>query len=67
MSVAKVIEISASSPVSFEAAVQEGVSRASKTVKGITGAWVNEEKVVVEDGKITEWRVSLKVSFILND
>jgi flavin-binding protein dodecin len=67
MSVAKVIEISSSSPVSFEAAVQEGISRASKTVKGITGAWVNEEKVVVNDGKITEWRVSLKVSFVLGD
>ncbi len=67
MSVAKVIEISSSSPVSFEAAVQEGITRASKTVKGITGAWVNEEKVVVEDGKITEWRVCLKVSFLLKD
>jgi len=67
MSVAKVIEISASSPVSFEAAVQEGIARASQTVKGITGAWVNEEKVVVNDGKIIEWRVSLKVSFVLSD
>ncbi len=67
MSVTKVIEINASSTKNFEDAVEQGVARAAKTVNGITGAWVNEEKVVVRDGKVTEWRVNLKVSFLLND
>lgn len=65
MSVAKVIEINASSDKSFEDAVRNGVARASKTVSGITGAWVNEEKVVCKDGEVIEWRVNLKVSFLL--
>lgn len=65
MSVAKVIEINASSKKSFEDAVEKGISKASKTVKGIQGAWVNEQKVVVDDGKIAEWRVNMKVSFLL--
>lgn len=67
MSVAKVIEINASSDKSFEDAVRNGIARASKTVSGITGAWVNEETVVCKDGDVTEWRVNLKVSFLLND
>ena len=67
MSVAKVVEISSSSPVSFHDAIEKGIARASQTLKGITGAWVNEEKVTVEDGKITSWRVNMKVSFILSD
>lgn len=66
MSVAKVIEINASSKKSFEDAIEKGIAKASKTVKGITGAWVKEEKVVVEDGKVTEWRVNMKVSFLLD-
>lgn len=65
MSVAKVVEINASSKKSFEDAIQKGIAKAAETVKGITGAWVNEQKVVVEDGKVTEWRVNMKVSFIL--
>ena len=67
MSVAKVTEISASSTKSFEDAVEIGIARASKTLKNITGAWVNEEKVVVKDGKITAWQVNMKVTFVLND
>lgn len=67
MSVAKVTEIIASSSKSFDDAVAEGVKRASKTLKNVQGAWVNEQKVVVEDGKITEYRVSMKVTFILKD
>ena len=66
MSVAKVIEINASSKKNFEDAIEKGIGKASKTVKGITGAWVNEEKVVVEDGKVTEWRVNMKVSFLID-
>lgn len=66
MSVVKVIEINSSSKRSFEDAVEKGISKASKTVKGIQGAWVNEQKVVVDDGKINEWRVNMKVSFLLD-
>lgn len=66
MSIAKVIEISASSPTSFEDAISTGIAKASETVKNISGAWVNEEKVVVENGKITEWRVHLKVTFVVH-
>ena len=65
MAIVKVIEISSSSTESFQDAITSGIAKASETIKGITGAWVNEEKVVVEDGKITEWRVNLKVSFVV--
>jgi flavin-binding protein dodecin len=67
MSVAKVTEITASSKKSFGDAVEVGVKRASKTLEGIQGAWVNEMSVVVKDGKIAEFRVNMKVTFILKD
>ena len=66
MSVVKVTEISSSSKVSFEDAIKQGINRASKTLRNITGAWVNEEKVVVDNGSVTEWRVNMKVSFELD-
>jgi flavin-binding protein dodecin len=65
MAVAKVTEITASSPKSFDDAVQVGITRANKTLKGIQGAWVNEMKVEVSNGKITEYRVNMKVTFVL--
>ncbi len=65
MSVAKVIEISAESPKSFEDAVKEGIARASTTVEGIKAAWVKQQQVTVEDGKVTGYRVDLKVTFVL--
>ena len=65
MAIVKVIEISSSSQSSFEDAIRTGIAKASETVKDITGAWVNEQKVVVEDGNVTEWRVNLKVSFVV--
>ena len=67
MSVVKVTEISSSSKVSFQDAVETGVARASKTLRNVSGAWVNEEKVIIRDGKITEWRVNMKISFALDD
>lgn len=67
MSVARVTEIIASSSKSFDDAVEEGVKRASKTLKNVTGAWVQDQKVTVEDGKISEYRVNLKVTFVLKD
>jgi flavin-binding protein dodecin len=65
MSVAKVVEVSASSPTSFEEAVKNGIDKAGETLRGIKGAWVSEEKVEVENGKITEFRVTLRISFVL--
>jgi len=67
MSVAKVTEIIASSPKSFDDAVKKGISRANKTLKDVSGAWVDGQKVVVKKGNIEEYRVNLKVTFILKD
>jgi flavin-binding protein dodecin len=67
MSVAKIIEISSESPVSFEDAVQVGISKAAETIKQIQGAWISEQKVVVEKGKITRYRVTMRVTFVLED
>ena len=67
MSVAKVTEIIASSPVSFDEAVKEGIKRAGKTLEHVRSAWVKDLKVVVEQGKVAEYRVTMKVSFILNE
>lgn len=67
MSVAKVSEIIASSNKSFDDAVAKGIKRASKTLKGVTSAWVQDQQVVVADGKIKEYRVNLKVTFVLQD
>jgi dodecin len=67
MSVARVTEIIASSNTSFEDAVEKGIARAVKTLQNVEGAWVKEQKVIVKDGKIAEYRVDLKVTFILID
>lgn len=67
MAVAKVTEISASSPKGFDDAVQAGITRASKTLQQIRGAWVEDMKVEVENGRITEYRVRMKVTFVLKD
>jgi len=67
MSVAKITEISASSNTSFEDAVQKGIDRADKTLDKVKGAWINEMKVDVADGKVTAYRVNMKVTFILKD
>ena len=66
-SVARVTEIIASSTTSFEDAINVGVARACKTLKNVTGAWVQDQKVEVVDGKISCYRVNLKVTFVLND
>ena len=67
MSVARTTEVSASSGKGFEDAIQKGIKRFSKTIDHIEGAWVKEQKVVVKDGEVTEYRVTMKVSFILKD
>ena len=67
MNVARVTEIIASSDKSFDDAVEKGVKRASKTLKGVTSAWVQDQQVKIKDGKVKEYRVNLKVTFILTD
>jgi len=67
MSVARVTEIKAASKKSFEDAVRVGIERASKTLDNVRGAWIAEQEVIVDDGKIKEYRVQMKVTFLLKD
>ncbi len=67
MSIAKVTEIISSSNKSFDDAVTQGVKRADKTLKNIKSVWVKDQKAIVDGGKITEYRVTMKVSFVLKD
>ncbi|MGE5717713.1 MAG: dodecin family protein [Acidobacteriota bacterium] len=67
MAVAKVTEITASSTKSFEDALRVGIARADKTLKNIKSAWIQEQKVKIQGGKITEFRVNMKVTFVLED
>jgi flavin-binding protein dodecin len=65
MAVAKIIEISAGSDRSFEDAIRKGIERASNTVQNIQGAWIKEQKLEIEGGKVKEYRVDMKVTFLL--
>jgi len=65
MSVAKVAEISATSSKSFEDAIESGVKRASETIDHIEGAWIKDMKVQIKDGKVKEYRVNMKLSFVI--
>ncbi|MHA7870752.1 MAG: dodecin family protein [Hyphococcus sp.] len=67
MAVAKVTEIISGSPKSFQDAIETGIDRANKTLSNIEGAWVKDQSLVLENGKIKEYRVMLKVTFILKD
>ena len=67
MSVAKITEMSATSKKSFEDAVQKGLARANKSLRNVSGAWVKEQKIDVSNGKITDYRVLLKITFVLDD
>ncbi|MGH9831440.1 MAG: dodecin family protein [Blastocatellia bacterium] len=67
MAIAKVSEIIASSSKSFEDAIQHGIQRANKTLEQVKGAWVKDQKVVVENGKVVEYRVVMRVTFVLID
>lgn len=66
MSIAKITEITATSERSFEEAIQDGIERASETVHGITGAWISDQEVVVEDGVITLFKVRMRLTFVLD-
>jgi flavin-binding protein dodecin len=65
MSVAKITEITSTSKKSFEDAVENGIDRANKTLKNVTGAWVADQSVTVKDGKVSGYQVRLKITFIL--
>jgi flavin-binding protein dodecin len=65
MSVAKTSEISASSSKSFEEAIRKGIKKMSETVNKIEGAWIKEQKVVVDNGEVTAYRVTMKVTFVV--
>jgi flavin-binding protein dodecin len=67
MSVAKITEITSTSKKSFADAVESGIKRASKTIRGISGAWVADQEVSVKAGKVTEYKVRLKLTFVLDD
>jgi flavin-binding protein dodecin len=67
MSVARVTEITSQSPRSFEDAIRQGIRRAHETLRNVSGAWVKEQQVAVEDGKITGYRVNMLVTFILEE
>ena len=65
MSVAKITEIQSSSSKSFDDAIKAGIARADKTLRNLTGAWIKSQKIECTDGKITEYRVTMKVTFVL--
>ena len=67
MAIAKVSEIISSSEKSFDDAIKDGIKRAGKTLDNIKGAWIKDQKVVIEKGKIVEYRVILRVTFVLKD
>lgn len=67
MSVAKVSEISSTSTKGFEDAVQQGLARASKTLRNVKSAWIKEQRVVVSDGRVSEYQVNMMVTFVLDD
>jgi dodecin len=66
MAVAKTIEIVSSSSESIEAAVRDGIAKAAESVTGIEGAWVQDTKVIVRDNRVAEWRVTLKITFVVS-
>ena len=67
MAVARVTEITSSSKKSFEDAMESGIDRATQTLDNVSGAWLANQEVVIDGGKIKEYRVRMKVTFILND
>ena len=67
MSVAKVIELSSTSKKSFEDAITQGIARATKTVHNIRSAWIKEQRVNIEGGKIASYQVNMQVTFVLED
>ncbi len=67
MSIARIVEISSTSEKSFENAIEQGITRASKTLRGIKGAWIKEQEIQVEGDKIVAYKVILKITFVLEE
>lgn len=67
MPVARVTEVSSTSTESFEDAIKQGVERANRSLRNVEGAWVKEQEVRIRDGQITDYKVNLKITFILDD
>ena len=67
MSVARITEVISTSTVSFDDAIKKGVERAARTLDNVNGAWVLDQKVIVANGSISEFQVTLKITFVLND
>ncbi len=67
MSIARITEISSTSTKSFEDAIQSAVSRATKTLRNVRGAWVKEQQIKIDDGKIVEYQVNLMITFVLEE
>ncbi len=67
MSIARITEISSTSQKSFEDAIQSAVARATKTLRNVRGAWVKEQQIKIEEGKIVEYQVNLMITFVLED
>jgi flavin-binding protein dodecin len=65
VSIAKVVELTATSSTSFEDAIKSGIEKAGETIRHIQGAWVSEQKVDVEDGKVTAFRVTIRITFLV--
>ena len=67
MSIARITEVNSSSTISFDDAMKKGVERAARTLDNVNGAWILDQKVIVEKGVIAEFQVTLKITFVLND
>lgn len=67
MSVGRVTEITALSPTSFDEAIKEGIQRATKTLRGVTGAWVKDQEVKIANNQISGYEVTLRITFLLED
>jgi flavin-binding protein dodecin len=67
MSVARITEISAISPTSFEDAIQQGLARANKTLRNVEGAWIKEQSIKIADGKVTGYQVNMQITFVLDE
>jgi flavin-binding protein dodecin len=67
MSVARVTEITSTSPQSFEDAINQGVARATKTIRQVKGAWIKEQRIEIENNRISAYQVNMLVTFVLDD
>ena len=67
MTIARITEVISTSTISFDDAIKKGIERAARTLDNVDGAWVQAQKVIVENGSISQFEVTLKITFVLND